>query len=187
MGELLRVLIGEFKLGKKSFADLGVKHANGCMYLKWPDTFAGYGFTPKQILTELSDMGWMIPASEVAKIGDAGFSSGIAKAIRLTADIGKLFVVDDKPVSESTEKTVIDTVQPPSSISADSIAEPVAAEVSTSTFRKPAQKARTKANPSDAVVTKPKLPVISSNAGNPNASVSTPIKTRKGKPIEKTD
>lgn len=187
MGELLRVLIGEFNLGKKSFADLGVKHANGCVYLKWPDTFAGYGFTPKQILTELSDMGWMIPASEVAKIGDAVFSSGIAKAIRLTADIGKLFVVDDKPVSESTEKTAIDTVLPPSSISADSIAEPVAAEVSTSTFRKPAQKARTKANPSDAVVTKPKLPVISSNAGNPNASVSTPIKTRKGKPIEKTD
>ena len=34
---------------------------------------------------------------------------------------------------------------------------------------------------------KPKLPVISSHSGNPNASVSTPIKTRKGKPIEKTD
>ncbi|MDD4927645.1 MAG: MobH family relaxase [Gallionella sp.] len=187
MGELLRVLIGEFNLGKKSFADLGVKHANGCVYLKWPDTFAGYGFTPKQILTELSDMGWMIPASEVAKIGDAIFSSGVAKAIRLTADVGKLFVVDDKPVSEATEKTAIDTVQPPSSLSADSIAEPVAAEVSTSAIRKPAQRARTKAKPSDVVVTKPKPPVISANSVNPNASVSTPIKTRKGKPIEKTD
>jgi len=187
MGELLRVLIGEFNLGKKSFADLGVKHPNGCVYLKWPDTFAGYGFTPKQILTELSDMGWMIPASEVAKIGDAVFSSGVAKAIKLTADVGRLFVVDDQPVSEATEKTAIDTVQPPSSLSADSIAEPVAAEVSTSAIRKPAQRARTKAKPSDAVLTKPKPPVISANSVNPNASVSTPIKTRKGKPIEKTD
>jgi conjugal transfer pilus assembly protein TraI len=191
IGELLRVLIGEFNLGKKSFADLGVKHANGCVYLKWPDTFAGYGFTPKQILTELSDMGWMIPASEVAKIGDAVFLSGVAKAIKLTAEVGKLFVVDDKPVRQSTEKTAINTVQPPSSLSADSIAEsvaePVAAEVSTSAIRKPAQKARTKAKPGNAVVTKPTLPVISANSGIPHASVNTPIKTKKGKPIEKTD
>jgi hypothetical protein len=157
------------------------------VYLKWPDTFAGYGFTPKQILTELSDMGWMIPASEVAKIGDAVFLSGVAKAIKLTADVGKLFVVDDKPVSESTEKTAINTVQPSFSLSADSIAEPVAAEVSTSAIRKPAQKSRTKATPSDAVVTKPTLPVISANSGIPHASVNTPIKTKKGKPIEKTD
>ncbi len=91
MGELLRVLIGEFKTGKKSFSTLGVNQPDGCVYLKWPDAFAGYGFTPKQILSELSELGWMIPASDVAKVGDAVFAGGTAKSIKLSAAIGRLF------------------------------------------------------------------------------------------------
>jgi len=91
MGELLRVLVGDFKSGKKSFEVLGVKHADGSVYLKWPDAFASYGFTPKQILVELSELGWLIPASELAQAGDAVFSGGVAKSIRLSAVVGHLF------------------------------------------------------------------------------------------------
>jgi conjugal transfer pilus assembly protein TraI len=91
MGELLRVLWGEFKEGKKSFESLGVKQPDGTVYLKWPDTFSGYGFMGKQILDELSELGWLIPASDVAKVGDAEFSDGVAKSIRLSAVVGHLF------------------------------------------------------------------------------------------------
>lgn len=91
MGELLRVLLGEFKSGKKSFESLGIKQPDGTVYLKWPDTFSGYGFTGKQILDELSDLGWLIPASDVAKVGDAEFADGVAKSIRLSAVVGHLF------------------------------------------------------------------------------------------------
>lgn len=91
MGELLRVLLGEFKEGKKSFESLGIKQPDGTVYLKWPDTFSGYGFMGKQILDELSDLGWLIPASDVAKVGDAEFADGVAKSIRLSAVVGHLF------------------------------------------------------------------------------------------------
>lgn len=97
IGELLRVLIKEFKSGQKSFSELGIKLPDGCIYLKWPDTFAGYGFTPKQILSDLSEMGWLIPASEVAAIGDAQFAGGTAKALWLTSDVGSLFSFDSEP------------------------------------------------------------------------------------------
>lgn len=91
MGELLRVLIGEFKSGKKPFERLGVKQADGTVYLKWPDTFAQYGFTGKQILDELTELGWLIPASDVAKVGNAEFADGVAKSIKLSAVVGHLF------------------------------------------------------------------------------------------------
>jgi conjugal transfer pilus assembly protein TraI len=91
MGELLRVLHADFKSGKKSFEDIAVKQADKAVYLKWPDAFAGYGFTPKQILTDLSELGWMIPASEVAKAGDATFKNGVAKSIKLSPVVGHLF------------------------------------------------------------------------------------------------
>lgn len=91
MGELLRVLVGDFKSGKKSFEVLGMKPADGSVYLKWPETFSGYGFTMKQVLTEFSEMGWLIPASELAQVGDAVFADGTAKSVHLSAVVGHLF------------------------------------------------------------------------------------------------
>lgn len=125
MGELLRVLVGEFKSGKKSFEELGVKQADGIVSLKWPDTFSGFGFMGKQILDELSELGWMIAASDVAKIGDAEFADGVAKSIKLSAVVGHLFgSANDKPssvpalpkVDESTKTDAVATasVHPPS-------------------------------------------------------------------------
>lgn len=95
MGELLRVLIGEFNSGKKAFESFGVKQGDGTVYLKWPETFSGYGFTGKQILDELTELGWLIPASDVAKVGDAKFADGVAKSIKLSAVVGRLFGTSD--------------------------------------------------------------------------------------------
>ncbi|MDP2781060.1 MobH family relaxase [Devosia sp.] len=123
MGELVRVLLGEFKSGKKSFDVLGVKQADGSVYLKWPDAFSGFGFSGKQILDELSELGWLIAASDVAKVGDAEFAGGVAKSIKLSGVVGHLFgSTNDKPfpapapakVDESTE-TVATASAPPSS------------------------------------------------------------------------
>jgi len=91
MGELLRVLIADFQSGKKSFAGLAAKHSDGTVYLKWPDAFSTYGFSGKQILDELTELGWLIPASDVAKVGDAEFGDGIAKSIKLSPVVGHLF------------------------------------------------------------------------------------------------
>ena len=91
MGEMLKVLIEDFRTGKKALNDLAVRPEDGCLRLKWPQAFAGYGFTPKQILDGLTERGWMEADSEVAKVGEAEFASGIAKAIRLTKPISNLF------------------------------------------------------------------------------------------------
>lgn len=116
MGELLRVLLGDFKSGKKSFEALGVKHADGSVYLKWPDTFSGYGFSAKQILDEMSELGWLIAASELAKVDDAIFSGGVAKSIKLSAVVGCLFgATNDSPtrapaLPKADESTKTDAV-----------------------------------------------------------------------------
>ena len=91
MGEMLKVLIEDFRTGKKALNDLAVRPEDGCLRLKWPQAFAGYGFTPKQILDGLTECGWMEADSEVAKVGEAEFASGMAKAIRLTRSISHLF------------------------------------------------------------------------------------------------
>lgn len=91
MGEMLKVLIEDFRTGKKALNDLAVCPEDGCLRLKWPQAFAGYGFTPKQLLDGLTGRGWMEADSEVAKVGEAEFASGMAKAVRLTRSISHLF------------------------------------------------------------------------------------------------
>jgi conjugal transfer pilus assembly protein TraI len=91
MGELLKGLIEDFRTGKKALNDLALHPEDGCLRLKWPNAFAGYGFTPKQILDGLTERGWMEADSDVAKVGEAEFASGVAKAIRLTRSISNLF------------------------------------------------------------------------------------------------
>ncbi|MCX7195461.1 MAG: TraI domain-containing protein, partial [Proteobacteria bacterium] len=91
MGELLKALIEDFRTGKKALNDLALHPKDGCLRLKWPQAFAGYEFTPKQILDGLTERGWMEADSDVAKVGEAEFASGIAKAIRLTRSISNFF------------------------------------------------------------------------------------------------
>jgi conjugal transfer pilus assembly protein TraI len=91
VGEMLKGLIEDFRTGKKALNDLAVRPEDGCLRLKWPQAFAGYGFTPKQILDGMTERGWMEADSEVAKVGEAEFASGMAKAIRLTRSISDLF------------------------------------------------------------------------------------------------
>ena len=71
MGELIRVLLTDLATGKKDAATLLMRTTTRQVCCRWPDTFAGYGFTPKQILDGLTEQGWMEAASEVAKVGDA--------------------------------------------------------------------------------------------------------------------
>lgn len=128
IGELLRVLLGDFKSGKKSFYALGVKQADGSVYLKWPDAFAGYGFTPKQILTDLSELGWLIPASDLALAGDAVFAGGVATSIKLSAIVGCLFgSISDKssstPALPKVDESTATTPTSPTSATASSSKE----------------------------------------------------------------
>lgn len=90
MGELLKVLIEDFQTGKKSLSALSITQDHQ-LYLMWPHTFAGYGFTPKQILDGLTERGWMEAMSNAAKVGEVNFADGAAKAIRLTEPVSRLF------------------------------------------------------------------------------------------------
>ena len=59
MGELLKVLIEDFRTGKKAWNDLALHPEDGCLRLKWPQAFAGYGFTPNRYwMALLSAAGW---------------------------------------------------------------------------------------------------------------------------------
>lgn len=102
-GEAIRLLVADFDSGMKSFAELGIKQPDGSVYLKWPEVFAGYGPAPKEILDYFSENGWLIPAGDVAKIGDAHFSDGVAKAIGLTAAIGEFFIAAKPPGRKKTK------------------------------------------------------------------------------------
>lgn len=126
MGELLRMLHADFKSGKKSFDDMVIEQADRTVYLKWPDAFAGYGFTPKQILTDLGELGWMIPASGVAKVGDATFKNGVAKSIQLSTVVGHLFGAKDTavtPLSLPPQTQVIADVTTASHLAVESAIE----------------------------------------------------------------
>ena len=122
VGEMLKVLIEDFRSGKKALNELAVRPEDGCLRLKWPQAFAGYGFTPKQILDGLTERGWMEADSEVAKVGEAEFASGITKAIRLTRSVSNLF-----PQRATTPQCA--------SVNTDSAAEP---QMEAKTVRQPA-------------------------------------------------
>jgi conjugal transfer pilus assembly protein TraI len=111
MGELLRVLVAEFKEGKKSFESLGVKQADGTVYLKWPETFSGYGFTGKQILDELTELGWLIPASDVAKVGNTEFADGVSHSIKLSPTVGHLFSASGSKAFESISRGLNEAIE----------------------------------------------------------------------------
>ncbi|MDP2694663.1 MAG: hypothetical protein Q8O58_07355, partial [Gallionella sp.] len=113
MGEMLKVLIEDFRTGKKALDDLAVRTEDGCLRLKWPQAFAGYGFTPKQILDGLTERGWMEADSEVAKVGEAEFASGIAKAIRLTRSISHLFPQRATIAPQCAPANAVSAAEPP--------------------------------------------------------------------------
>ena len=127
VGEVIRVLAAEFKSGQKSFAEFGSKQSDGGVCLKWPATFASYGLTGKEILGYLSDNGWLIPASDIAKIGDAQFADGVAKALHLTSDIGKL-IVAGKPATQKKPKPAAQSAPGPDLPAAPALPAPVLAE-----------------------------------------------------------
>ena len=102
MGELLKVLIDDFQTGKKSLSAMTITQDH-YLYLMWPHSFTGYGFTPKQILDGLTERGWMIPMSDAAKVGECLFADGVAKAIRLTLPVSRLFPQPEK----STPPTIL--------------------------------------------------------------------------------
>lgn len=154
VGEVVRVLVAEFESGQKSFAEFGIKQPDGSVCLKWPVTFASYGLTGKEILDYFCDNGWLIPASDVAKIGDAEFADGVAKSVRLTAEIGALFLAA-KPSGKKKTKPApalpapVQAVVLPVASQPDATASAVstaagAAVVATQKIRKPA-KQKTKA------------------------------------------
>lgn len=89
IGEALRFIIEQLNKGKKSWGEDALIDPEGFLRLRWPNAFAGLGFTSKFILDELGgrDWLWADPLAPLKKIIDTEFSDGVAKSIRLERNI----------------------------------------------------------------------------------------------------
>jgi conjugal transfer pilus assembly protein TraI len=94
VGEALKALAHDLRTGDKQWGSDATVDANGQVFLRWPDAFAGYGLTPKSILDELATNGWLWidPMAPLKKVMEAQFGGDIAKAIRLTPEISQTLI-----------------------------------------------------------------------------------------------
>jgi conjugal transfer pilus assembly protein TraI len=103
IGEALKALLQDIKSGDKRMGEDAVVDASGHLILRWPDAFAGYGLTPKNILDELSGREWLWidPMAPLKKVLDFQFGSGAAKAIRLEREISDVLIGAPGALSDS--------------------------------------------------------------------------------------
>ncbi len=191
VGEMLKVLIDDFRTGKKALNDLAVCPEDGCLRLKWPQAFAGYGFTPKQILDGLTERGWMEADSEVAKVGEAEFASGMAKAIRLTRSISNLFPQRATTVPQCAPANTDSAAEPPHETK--TVRQPVTSDVpERKNIVKPPNKPRKRAAPKpgatcDAALKDQSLPPVDPPSQMARLNELLQAAKRDGKELTKRD
>jgi conjugal transfer pilus assembly protein TraI len=110
IGEALKALAQDIKARDKKWGIDAIPDQDGHVYLRWPDAFAGYGLTPKTVLDQLADRGWLVidPMSPLKRTIPKGFGDGAHNAIRLGLEISKVFLLesgmsDGREVSQAPE------------------------------------------------------------------------------------
>ncbi|MBL8479848.1 MAG: hypothetical protein JNK59_11135 [Sterolibacteriaceae bacterium] len=110
IGEALKALAQDIKARDKKWGIDAIPDPDGHVYLRWPDAFAGYGLTPKTVLDQLADRGWLVidPMSPLKRTIPKGFGDGAHNAIRLGLEISKVFLLesgmsDGREVSQAPE------------------------------------------------------------------------------------
>ena len=94
IGEALKALAQDIKARDKKWGIDAIPDQDGHVYLRWPDAFAGYGLTPKTVLDQLADRGWLVidPMSPLKRTIPKGFGDGAHNAIRLGLEISQVFL-----------------------------------------------------------------------------------------------
>ena len=110
IGEALKALAQDIKARDKKWGIDAIPDQDGHVYLRWPDAFAGYGLTPKTVLDQLADRGWLVidPMSPLKRTIPKEFGDGAHNAIRLGLEISKVFLLesgmsDGREVSQAPE------------------------------------------------------------------------------------
>ncbi|MFH1869286.1 MAG: MobH family relaxase [Pseudomonadota bacterium] len=95
IGEALKALAQDIKARDKKWGIDAIPDQDGHVYLRWPDAFAGYGLTPKTVLDQLADRGWLVidPMSPLKRTIPKEFGDGAHNAIRLGLEISKVFIL----------------------------------------------------------------------------------------------
>jgi conjugal transfer pilus assembly protein TraI len=94
LGMLLLAIIDDIKTGAKQWnKDVRVDREE-MVYLRWPQSFAGYGLTPKTILDEgkSKDWFWIDPYMPMTPVVDAEFEGQQVKAVRLNLEPSYTFL-----------------------------------------------------------------------------------------------
>jgi conjugal transfer pilus assembly protein TraI len=94
IGEALKALAQDIKARDKKWGIDAIPDQDGHVYLRWPDAFAGYGLTPKTVLDQLADRGWLVidPMSPLKRTIPKEFGDGAHNAIRLGLEISQVFL-----------------------------------------------------------------------------------------------
>jgi hypothetical protein len=96
IGEALKALAQDIKARDKKWGIDAIPDQDGHVYLRWPDAFAGYGLTPKTVLDQLADRGWLVidPMSPLKRTIPKEFGDGAHNAIRLGLEISKVLLLE---------------------------------------------------------------------------------------------
>jgi conjugal transfer pilus assembly protein TraI len=110
IGEALKALAQDIKARDKKWGIDAIHDQDGNVCLRWPDAFAGYGLTPKTVLDQLADRGWLVidPMSPLKRTIPKEFGDGAHNAIRLGLEISKVLLLesgmsDGREVSQAPE------------------------------------------------------------------------------------
>ena len=126
IGEALKALAQDIKARDKKWGIDAIPEQDGHVYLRWPGAFAGYGLTPKTVLDQLADRGWLVidPMSPLKRTIPKEFGDGAHNAVRLSLEISQVFLLesgmsDSREVSQAPEiQSHPQTTPPATSITA---------------------------------------------------------------------
>lgn len=134
LGMLLLAIIDDLKAGTKQWnRDVRVDREE-MVYLRWPQSFAGYGLTPKTVLDEgkSKDWFWIDPYLPMTPVVDAEFEGQQVKAVRLNLEPSYTFLHRSGYCGDPQSKAVKTPVEPRAMEARPKESEPVPPQQSAS-------------------------------------------------------
>jgi len=131
IGEALKALAQDLKLNDKQFGHDAIVGREGHVFLRWPDAFAGYGLSPKVVLDQLMERGWLVidPMSPLKRTIPQKFEDGARNAVQLTLELSQVFLGHSEYPSFSSHGSLGVLGEPANPVS---VMDPVIAEQTSS-------------------------------------------------------
>ena len=124
IGEAIKALAQDIKAKDKKWSIDAILAPGGHVCLRWPDAFAGYGLTPKTVLDQLTERGWLVidPMSPLKRTIPQSFGDGAHNAVRLSLELSRLFLITSgTPDEVAGEGSAVTQRQKPALVPADAV------------------------------------------------------------------